>query len=179
MFCFKCGNQIESTGAFCAKCGARVGDGPGTGTATLEPPPLHGTTQKVSMSAVDDLSLFDYFKRCVTERYAAFNGRARRKEFWSFALFTFLFAFGLAFIDGLIGSFDEDVGFGVLSVLFILALIIPNLAVFVRRLHDLDMSGAWILMSLVPLVGFIFVIVIGCIDSKPGGNEYGPNPKGL
>jgi uncharacterized membrane protein YhaH (DUF805 family) len=115
----------------------------------------------------------------VLRNYAVFEGRARRKEYWMFLLLHTLFAVGLAFIDGLTGTFDEEVGVGALSGLYLLALALPALAVNVRRLHDRGRSGWYVLLVLVPLLGTIPFLVFMCQDSAPGSNQYGANPKGV
>lgn len=102
---------------------------------------------------------------CFT-KYAAFEGRARRSEFWYFMLFIWLVSIGLAVT--VVGVF--------ILPLWYLAVLIPNLAVIWRRLHDTGRSGAWALLMLT-FVGTIIVIVWCCEDSQPGDNMYGPNPK--
>ena len=107
----------------------------------------------------------------VLRKYAVFSGRARRMEYWMFLLINLVIALVLAIIDGLIGSQ------GALEVLYSLAVLIPSLAVAVRRLHDTNRSGWWIFISLIPLIGLIIFIVFAVQDSTPGANRYGPNPK--
>jgi uncharacterized membrane protein YhaH (DUF805 family) len=122
----------------------------------------------------------------VWRKYAEFDGRSRRTEYWMFALFNFLAMLLLGGV-GVTGiTISENYG-GFLFIplgIYVLAAIIPNLAVAVRRLHDSGKSG-WLLLlffvlGLIPFVGFIasiVQIVIMCQDSTPGTNEYGPNPK--
>jgi len=107
----------------------------------------------------------------VTTKYATFSGRARRSEYWCFILFWMIFYFVAAVVDAIIGSIV------VVTLLLTLALLLPGLAVTVRRLHDTGKSGWWILIYLVPIVGPFVMIVFLCIDSQPGDNVYGPNPK--
>ena len=113
----------------------------------------------------------------VLKKYADFSGRAQRAEYWYFVLFYILFFIALAIIDGLIGSYNHAIDIGLLGGIFMLAMFVPSLAVTVRRLHDTSRSGWWILISLIPLVGGIILLVFTCLDSAPGGNAYGPNPK--
>ena len=113
----------------------------------------------------------------VLKKYAVFDGRARRKEYWFFYLFYFIFMIGLMIIDGVTGSLSEDAGLGLLSGIFVLAMIIPGIAVGIRRLHDTDRSGWWLLISLVPLIGGIWLIVLLVLDGTAGSNQYGPDPK--
>lgn len=107
----------------------------------------------------------------VLKKYAVFSGRARRKEYWMFVLFNLIITFVLAFIEGIVGSP------GVLCGLFSLALLIPGIAVAVRRLHDTSRSAWWLLIAFVPLIGNIVLLVFLVMDSQQGENQYGPNPK--
>ena len=108
----------------------------------------------------------------VLKKYAVFSGRARRKEYWMFVLFNIIIAFALGFVTGFMGA---ALGIGTAlssttNIIYNLAVLIPSIAVGVRRMHDLGRSGWWILF---PVVNLIFL----CFDSQPGENEYGPNPK--
>jgi uncharacterized membrane protein YhaH (DUF805 family) len=113
----------------------------------------------------------------VLKKYAVFGGRARRREYWFFVLFSVIISIVLGIIDGLTGSFNPTVGLGLLSGIYSLAILIPSLAVGVRRLHDTGKRGWWLLLALIPLVGAIVLLVFMCQDSNPGQNQYGPNPK--
>ena len=115
----------------------------------------------------------------VLKKYAVFGGRARRKEYWFFVLFNFIFAVVLAFIDGMTGTFNAETGIGVLSGIYGLAVFIPGIAVTIRRLHDTDRIGWWLLICFIPLIGAIWLFVLMVIDGTPGQNQYGPDPKGL
>lgn len=111
----------------------------------------------------------------VLKKYAVFEGRARRKEYWMFMLFNIIIAFVLGLIDGMVGlSFGI---FGALSGLYSLAVLIPGIAVSVRRLHDTNRSGWYLLIGFIPIVGPIVVLVLMVLDSQPGDNRFGPNPK--
>lgn len=112
----------------------------------------------------------------VLKKYAVFNGRAHRKEYWMFFLFNLIFAFALGFIEGFIGIASQ-VNYSVLSTLYGLAVLIPGIAVAVRRLHDTDRSGFWLFIGLIPLVGTIILLVFFVTDSQAGDNKYGPDPK--
>ena len=111
----------------------------------------------------------------VLKKYTVFSGRARRKEYWFFVLWYVIISIGLAIIDAVAGLRIGDVG--VLQVLYALAVLIPSLAVAVRRLHDTGRTGWWLLIGLIPLIGFIVLLVFMFLDSQPGENEYGPSPK--
>ena len=106
------------------------------------------------------------------KNYVNFEGRARRKAYWMFVLFNFIAAAIVGFIDGFIGTN------GTLSYIYGLAVFLPGLALGVRRLHDIGKSGWWVLIALIPLVGFIVLLIFACTDSQPGTNQFGPNPKG-
>jgi uncharacterized membrane protein YhaH (DUF805 family) len=103
-------------------------------------------------------------------QYVGFSGRARRSEYWFFALFCFL-----AYVAATV--LDAALGVRVLSVLTSLGLLLPSLAVGVRRLHDTDRTGWWLLIGLVPFAGAIVLLVFACLDSQPFPNRYGPSPK--
>ena len=105
------------------------------------------------------------------KKYAVFSGRARRKEYWMFILFNMVIFFVLGLIEGFAGSP------GVLGGIYGLAVLIPTIAVFVRRLHDTNRSGWWWLISFIPLIGAVVLLVFMVQDSQPGENQYGPNPK--
>ena len=113
------------------------------------------------------------------KKYAQFDGRSQRSEYWFFALFYILFAIAATLIDVGIGSYDPQSGFGLLSAILAIGLFIPSLSVSVRRLHDTDRSGWWLLICLIPLVGAIWFLVLMVFDSTPGNNRFGPNPKAL
>jgi uncharacterized membrane protein YhaH (DUF805 family) len=114
----------------------------------------------------------------VLKQYAVFKERARRKEYWFFILFNLIASLVLTVVDFMTGSLDPELGMGLLSGLYTLAVLIPSLAVTVRRLHDTDRTGWWLLIGLVPLIGAIVLLVFMLLDSQPGDNQYGANPKG-
>jgi uncharacterized membrane protein YhaH (DUF805 family) len=111
------------------------------------------------------------------KKYAQFSGRARRKEYWYFALFNMIFSIALSFIDGLTGTWDPESGVGLLSTIYSLAVLIPSIAVGVRRLHDTGRSAWWLLILLIPLIGVIIFLVFMVLDSEAGDNQYGASPK--
>ena len=113
----------------------------------------------------------------VLKKYAVFNGRARRKEYWMFVLFSIIIGIVLRIIDNLIGLDEGSFTTVLLSSLYSLAVLIPSLAVSVRRLHDTNRSGWWLFISLVPFVGPIVLLMFLVTDSHPDENQYGPNPK--
>ena len=111
------------------------------------------------------------------KKYADFSGRASRSEYWYFVLFYLLIGIGLGIVDGLIGTLHAQTGVGLLSGLFGLAMIVPSISVNVRRLHDIDRSGWWLLLIFAVIVGWIVLLVFGMMDSQPGVNRFGANPK--
>jgi uncharacterized membrane protein YhaH (DUF805 family) len=115
----------------------------------------------------------------VIRNYVGFSGRARRKEYWMFALINILISIVLGVVDGMFGlKVGGEQGAGLLGLIYSLAILLPSIAVGVRRLHDTGRSGWWMLIAFVPLIGVIVLIVFFVLDSQPGSNEYGPNPKG-
>jgi uncharacterized membrane protein YhaH (DUF805 family) len=120
----------------------------------------------------------------VLKQYADFNGRARRTEYWMFTLFNVIAVVVLTLVDVLLGTAtatSSGTGFsaslGLFSGLYSLAVLIPSLAVTVRRLHDQDKSGWFILLGLIPFVGGIIVLVFMCLEGTRGPNRFGPDPK--
>ena len=114
----------------------------------------------------------------VLKKYAVFTGRAQRAEYWYFVLIYTIIYFVLGFVDRMFGATRLQEGPGLLAGIFVLATLIPSLAVGARRLHDTNRSGWWLLISLVPLIGWIVLLVFTVQDSTPGDNRFGPNPKG-
>ena len=106
----------------------------------------------------------------VLQKYAEFSGRARRREYWMFYL-----------INMIIGSVLVGIGtlikFPYFSAIYSLFVLIPGIAVFVRRLHDVGKSGVWFLIVLVPFVGVIWLLVLLATAGQPQANIYGPDPK--
>ena len=117
------------------------------------------------------MSFSEAIKTCFS-KYATFSGRATRSEYWYFFLFNFLVSFVLSFL----GNFSSIKLFEVLGYLFMLATFIPTLAVAWRRLHDIGRSGAWWFILLIPLIGWILLLVWLCQSSQMQPNDYGPVP---
>jgi len=126
----------------------------------------------------------------VLQQYVDFNGRARRKEYWMFVLFNMIFAIVAITLDNVLGlsggSYEAaeasaSVMFesGPIYMVYSLAVLLPSLAVSVRRLHDVNKSGWWLLISLIPIIGGIWLLILFVRDSQAGKNQYGPNPKGV
>jgi uncharacterized membrane protein YhaH (DUF805 family) len=115
----------------------------------------------------------EYFINVITRKYAVFQGRARRKEYWFFSLFYTL----ISIVLSILAQNSEVVS--VVLLLYYLAAILPGMGLTCRRLHDIGRSGWWMLVILIPIVGTIVLLVWMCLDSQQGGNQYGPNPKGI
>ena len=156
--CSKCGKSISDKATVCPGCGCPIRLGKLEGTQSAE----GGKNW--------------YFE--VLKKYAVFDGRARRTEYWMYHLFTVIILTILIFLEIVSGDSLKGI-FGMLQWIYLLGVAIPSLAVGIRRLHDTNRSGWWLLLALVPLVGALCVVVLACQDSTPGSNQYGPNPKGL
>ena len=107
----------------------------------------------------------------VLKRYFDFDGRARRAEYWWFVLFNLIVSIVIGIIDGVV------FGVQVLGLIYALAILLPALGVSVRRLHDTNRSGWWLLISFVPVVGFIILIVFLATEGTKGPNNFGNDPK--
>ncbi len=114
----------------------------------------------------------------VLKKYAVFDGRARRKEYWMFVLFNVIISIILGILDRIIGTdFGGGSSSGWLSTIYSLAVLLPSIGVAIRRMHDTNRSGWWILINLIPCVGFIWFIVLAAQEGTAGDNQYGPDPK--
>lgn len=105
----------------------------------------------------------------VLKNYANFNGRARRREYWLFALTN-------SIVIGILSILGAYLDLPFISYIYALAVIIPSIAVCIRRLHDIDKSGKWFLISFVPIIGTIWLFILCCMDSDTD-NKYGESPK--
>jgi uncharacterized membrane protein YhaH (DUF805 family) len=112
------------------------------------------------------------------KRYADFSGRSRRKEYWFFVLGVFIAAIVLSIIEKIAGLSGMVGGiYGPLTTILLLGVIIPSIAVQVRRFHDQDKSGWFVLLSLIPFLGAIIVLVFMFIEGTKGPNRFGADPK--
>jgi uncharacterized membrane protein YhaH (DUF805 family) len=107
------------------------------------------------------------------QKFAKFDGRACRAEYWTFTLINIVIAMVISFVEGMVGSP------GILGILFTIAIVVPSIAVGVRRLHDIGFSGWLILIGLVPLLGGLALLVMFVLPGKPAGDKYGPDPLNL
>ena len=112
-----------------------------------------------------------YWYLGVLKKYAVFNGRAHRQEYWMFVLFYIIIMFALVTVETVLGIP------GFISLLYSLVLFLPSFAVAVRRLHDTGRSGWWLLIGIIPIIGGLVILFFMVQDSNPGDNPYGPNPK--
>lgn len=122
----------------------------------------------------------------VLKNYGTFSGRARRSEYWMIALVNVVVSVILNLIDNAIGTtikldygngMNMTYNFGYISMLYSAAVLIPSIAVGVRRLHDVGKSGWFFFILFIPIIGAIWILILLVTDSKPGSNEYGQNPK--
>ena len=113
----------------------------------------------------------EWYLKVVRDNYASFSGRARRKEYWMFLLFNMIFAIVAGIADSILGTS------GGIYLVYLLAIIIPSWAVSIRRLHDVGKSGWFALITLIPLIGGIWYIILMCTDGDQTENTYGPSPK--
>ena len=107
------------------------------------------------------------------KKYVDFGGRARRKEYWMFVLFNILASIVISIIGALLLKENSVI----LTSLYSLAVLLPSLAVLVRRLHDIGKKWYWIFITLIPLVGAIWMLVLLCTEGENADNAFGPNPK--
>ncbi len=131
------------------------------------------------------LLFMNYFIHCL-KNYANFSGRARRKEYWMFVLFTAIFAILFAGLDNLLGttiSFNHPteglmkLPYGYFYFAFGLAMLVPGIAAIVRRFHDIGKSGWWYFIAFVPCIGIFPLIYFLVKAGDTGDNQFGPDPK--
>ena len=149
VFCKGCGKEIHESAPTCPHCGA---------------PQFINSNGGNSIYSGPDKGFLEY-AMLPMKRYAEFSGRSRRKEYWFFFLGYLLVSFALGILGAVIGNAGQ-----ILNGIFYLAIIVPMLSVGVRRMHDTDRSGWWII---VPIANLIFA----CLAGHPGSNRFGPDPK--
>ncbi|WP_241908279.1 DUF805 domain-containing protein, partial [Vibrio sp. 10N.261.52.A1] len=113
----------------------------------------------------------------VIKRPVEFNGRARRREYWYFFAVSLGITLLLSLIDNVLGWYDPNSDIGLLSGIFSLLILLPGLSVTIRRLHDTNRTGWWVLLYLVPVIGFFILSIFLILDSNMECNKYGDNPK--
>lgn len=112
----------------------------------------------------------------VLRNYIGFSGRARRKEFWMFILVNTIFLGVLSVLDKMLG-WQRAGGEGVLATIYSLLVFLPSLAVQFRRLHDTNRSAWWLLLLLIPIAGWVVLVIFSCQRGTPGENLFGPDPR--
>ena len=121
------------------------------------------------------MTFMESVRTCLKENYCNFEGRAPRSEYWWFALFAVLLGIVTSIIDGILGTVTSN-GIGLISSIASLALIIPSIAVAVRRLHDTDRSGWFYLLNFIPIIGWIVLIIFFVQQGTNGRNRFGDDP---
>jgi uncharacterized membrane protein YhaH (DUF805 family) len=191
MFCSKCGKENLDSNQFCGSCGQPL--------LVNEPHPSYPPTPQYQYQIppiypfypqpVPSESAFSLYLGCF-KKYAQFQGRARRSEYWFFCLFHMLAIFALTILGiAIMVPFARNPGFGkflglIVAGIYFVVGIIPSLSVLTRRLHDTGRSGTWAVFfaigSIIPLINLIATIVhivFTVQDSQPGTNQYGVSPK--
>ena len=169
MFCRKCGAELQEASIFCSNCGEKVGDL--SNAPQLNNQPNNTSTQPSSSSYITsvDKNAWEYFTSAF-KKYLVFSGRARRAEYWFYALFYFIFLMVASVLDIII--FDQSFSdLGVIYIITTLVFFLPSWSVMVRRYHDTDRS-AW--YCLIPIYSFILLFY----DGTKGQNRFGDDPKG-
>ena len=159
MFCSKCGNILPDNAKFCTSCGAKIENTATSVNAACDQPHTGDP-----IASVDPITAVRRF----FTHYADFSGRSRRSEYWWVVLFNWLVSAILTQI------FPNG---GLIVTLWSLAILVPTLAVCVRRLHDVGKAGTFYLWILLPIAGYIILLVQFLKDSQPGSNRWGDNPK--
>jgi uncharacterized membrane protein YhaH (DUF805 family) len=204
-FCDNCGMELAENAKFCENCGAprmqAISESVSEREQMTQEAGFAGSQQTTQSTSYDQGASFsssaaysagstgmyakdpvpapsfvEAVKTCFT-KYATFSGRARRSEYWYFTLFTILCQLILGIVGNIIFGAPENGGSNILQSLFSLAVLVPSLAVFWRRMHDIDKSGLWFFLNLIPLIGQIVLIVFEATDGHPGENRFGMSPK--
>ena len=193
--CSQC-EAINADGAqFCCKCGAQLGASQhGVQKSGYQPQPQYQPQQRGGYQPQPQcqpqsqypptyatMGFGDAIKVCMKEKYASFEGRATRAEYWYFYLFSILVMLGTAIVSGILGAIlsggNEDVAAGIAVLMYsviCLGFVCPSISVLVRRLHDTGKSGWWCWISLIPYIGGIVIFIFTLLSSQEHDNEYGP-----
>lgn len=126
------------------------------------------------------MNAIDYYKKVVVDNYANFDGRARRAEYWQFVLVNLGIVISINFLS-FMGGLISDMLYLLIIIfapIYLVAIFLPSLAVLVRRLHDTDKSGWWVLIGCIPIVGIVIIVFL-CMEGTRGPNQFGPDPKGI
>ena len=131
------------------------------------------STSESTTEPIIERSPIDYYLEAF-RKYADFSGRSTRSEYWWFYLVTIAVSILASILDSIL-----NIPLGLISVLYFLISLIPSLSIQVRRLHDVDKSGWYMLLNFFIIIGWIWLYILNILDSTPGANKYGPNPKGI
>lgn len=113
---------------------------------------------------------------CITKKYFDFSTRAPRKEFWFFVLSYVVGVFILTLTDIATDTYDKESGIGLFTSIFVLLTFVPYLAVSIRRLHDTNRTGWWVLIAIIPIIGAVWLIILYCLQGNRGVNKFGEDP---
>lgn len=194
MFCTECGVSAESQSKFCSACGTPVAEislmneqiveisirqYPGTSELGTTVHPTYSPVPKFALTDTYSGMSFTAAVKSVFSKYARFEGRATRSEYWYFALFNMLILAGLFILGIALASASSDAATfaGVLLFIWFLAVIIPSIALTVRRLHDAGYSGWLYLLGLVPYLGGVVLFIFSLLASQQTDNQWGRAPK--
>lgn len=173
MQCNFCGNENPDDATFCMSCGKSLEQGQTSSFESQE----QDAEEVYEYYNFDNengrqLSLFSYYVKCF-QSFWVFDGRARRCEYWGFVLYNGLVSFILIFILYLL--LPVSIASAIYD-LYNLIIFLPGLAVAVRRMHDIDKSGWYVLIALIPIVGILIALFLDCRKGTDGPNKYGPDP---
>lgn len=129
----------------------------------------------MNLSVINNQFNMKWYLKCF-KQYADFKGRARRTEYWMFALFNFLALMIAIILDNILGT-SFSFGYGWVYFIYVIMAFLPGLAVAVRRLHDTNNSGTFLLIAFIPIIGFIWLLILLAKDGTKGSNKYGNDPK--
>lgn len=187
-FCPNCGKEWHEHANFCPNCGAPADEIPASGqfntariksqgsTASSQASKTEGSESVISKNIPEelDLGLIENFKKCILKKYATFDGRASRSEFWYFGAANLLIANGVLFFFAILGAAFSSYKISEFGITcYGLGVLVPGLAVSVRRVHDINKSGMVLLASFIPIVGIIWLISLFAARGDKGDNDYG------
>ena len=121
--------------------------------------------------------MIEHYLNAVQNNYVNFSGRARRSEYWYFILCYYIIAILAVVLDNTLGFANDLTGYGFITLAVTLGHILPSLSLVVRRLHDVGKSGWFYLIILIPIIGFIWILILLCSDGVKEENKWGTNPK--
>lgn len=170
------GSGSDFSGTSSDSAGTTYGSGTASYGTAPENAAVYAAGTAGSFTIVPKPSFIEAVTTCF-KKYATFSGRARRSEYWYFALFIVICQALLSAIGNAILGVPDDGGTNILQTIFNFAVLIPQISVFWRRMHDIGKKGTWFFLALIPVIGWIIILIWECKDSEPGENEYGMSPK--